>query len=375
MPAEGSRVPVKAGGQCFRTAGHCEAMPSIGIELALERLSRYERAMILAGDIGGTNVRLALFELQDESVHSVAEQRWLSRELTAFGDSVGGFLGAQRAPILEAACFGVAGAVIDGRGHATNLPWVLEESSLSTLLGGIPVKLLNDVEATAFGMLHLPSTDLTALHPPTVRSRPGNIAVVAVGTGLGEGILYWDGKAYHPLPSEGGHSDFAPRTDREIELLRYMGRRLNGHVSYERVLSGPGLSNLYAFLRDSGFAPESAALRAQLQGSDPNALIARLGLEGTEPLCVAALELFCAILGAEAGNLALTAFALGGVYIAGGIPPKILPALQRETFWDAFIDKGRFKDLLRQLPVWVNLNQGAPLLGAAHYARRLAARR
>jgi glucokinase len=187
--------------------------------------------------------------------------------------------------------------------------------------------------------------------------------------------LYWDGAAYHPLPSEGGHCDFAPRTEREIELLRYMGRRLNGHVSYERVVSGPGLSNLYGFLRDSGYAPESPALRAQLAGSDPNAIIARLGLAGSEPLCVAALDLFCAILGAEAGNLALKCFALGGVYIAGGIPPKILPALQRKVFWEAFVDKGRFAELLRRLPVWVNLNPGAPLLGAAHYGRRLAARR
>jgi glucokinase len=264
--------------------------------------------------------------------------------------------------------------VIDGRCHTTNLPWVLEEAALSEKLGGVRVKLLNDVEATAFGMLHLPASELAALHPTAVKPRRGNIAVVAVGTGLGEGILHWDGTAYQPIASEGGHCDFAPRTDREIELLRYMRQRLGGHVSYERVLSGPGLTNLYTFLRDTGVAAESPTLREHLQNGDPNVTIARLGLAGTEPLCVAALELFCVILGAEAGNLALKAFALGGVYIAGGIPPKLLPMLQRAGFWDAFIDKGRFNELLRRLPVWVNLNKQAPLLGAAYYARRMAER-
>lgn len=331
--------------------------------------------MILAGDIGGTNVRLGMFEADGDTVRSVAEQTWLSRELTVFDDGVAAFVTAQGRPALAAACFGVAGAVIDGRCHTTNLRWVLEESALSGILGGVRVKLLNDVETTAFGMLHLPATDLAALHPAPVAPRRGNIAVVAVGTGLGEGILHWDGAAHHPLASEGGHSDFAARTDREIELVRYLRQRLNGHVSYERVLSGPGLSNLYAFLRDTGVASESPALRQLLQSGDPNATIARLGLEGSEPLCVAALDLFCAILGAEAGNLALKAFALGGVYIAGGIPPKLLPALRRGSFWDAFVDKGRFNELLQRLPVWVNLNKKTPLLGAAQYARRLAEQR
>jgi glucokinase len=287
---------------------------------------------------------------------------------------VSGFLAAQQQPKVEAVCFGVAGAVIDGRCHTTNLPWVLEESSLSTLLGGVRVKLLNDVEATAYGMLHLPPDDLAPLHPPEVKARRGNIAVVAVGTGLGEGVLYWDGGAYHPLPSEGGHSDFAPRTDAEIELLRYLTRQLGGHVSYERVVSGPGFSNLYAFLRDTGFAPESPALRTELERGDRNAVIARLGLAGSDPLCSEAVRLFCAILGAEAGNLALKCFALGGVYIAGGIPPKVLPALRRGDFWEAFVGKGRFEELMSRLPVWVNMNEGAALLGAAHYAALMARR-
>lgn len=331
--------------------------------------------MILAGDIGGTNVRLALFEADGATLRSVAEQRWRSRELGSFDDGVRAFLAGQPRPALRAACFGVAGAVIDGRCHTTNLPWVLEERALGNILGGVPVKLLNDVEATAFGMLHLPASDLAALHPKPVTPRRGNIAVVAVGTGLGEGILHWDGTAYHPIASEGGHSDFAARTDREIELLRYLRARFDGHVSYERALSGPGISNLYAFARDTGIAAESSAVRAQLDGGDPNALIAQLGMDGADALCVVAVNLFSAILGAEAGNMALKAFALGGVYIAGGIPPRMLAALQRPQFWDAFIDKGRFAELLRRLPVWVNCNAQAPLLGAAHYGQRLTASR
>lgn len=328
--------------------------------------------MILAGDIGGTNVRLALFQVDGETVRSVAEQTWLSRELSSFDDGVRAFLAAQQQPLLRAACFGVAGPVIDGRAHTTNLRWVLEETALSKLVGGAPVKLLNDVVTTAFGMLHLPATDLAALHPAPVAPRRGNIAVVAVGTGLGEGILVWDGDAYHPLASEGGHTDFAARTEREIEFLRYMRQRLNGHVSYERALSGPGFSHLYEFARDTQIAPESATVREQLRSGDPNETITRLALQGADALCVAALDMFCALLGAETGNLALKAFALGGVYIAGGIPPRVLPALQRPCFWDAFVDKGRFAELLRRLPVWVNLNKHTPLLGAAHYARRLA---
>jgi glucokinase len=328
--------------------------------------------MILAGDIGGTNVRLAVCERDGDGIRIIAEESRPSRSLATFEDGLAAFLAAQRRAPLHAACFGVAGAVIDGRCHTTNLPWVLEETALSKTLNGAPVRLLNDVVVTAYGMLHVPASDLVALHPKAVPQRRGNIAVVAVGTGLGEGILYWDGAAYHPLASEGGHSDFAPRTEQEIEVLRYLCAQLGGHVSYERVLSGPGLSNLYDFLRDSGFAAESPALQRRLQEGDRNEAITEIGLAGAEPLCVAAVDLFCSILGAEAGNLALKCLALGGVYIAGGIPPRLLPVLRSDRFWQPFVDKGRFKELLQRLPVWVNVKPGTPLLGAAHYALRLA---
>jgi glucokinase len=258
--------------------------------------------------------------------------------------------------------------VIEGKSKATNLPWELDERRLATTLRIPQVKLLNDLEAAAYGMLHLDPTDLCVLQsgPP----RKGNIAVIAAGTGLGEAILYWDGARYHPIATEGGHTDFGPRSDREVELLRYLQREC-GHVSYERVLSGPGLFNIYRFLRDSGVAPEPEWLQKRIAEGDPGVVISEIGLVGGDPLCTQALDLFCALYGAEAGNLALKAFAVGGVYIGGGIAPKILPKLQDGTFTSAFADKGRFGELLQSIEVKVALNLRTPLIGAAHYALML----
>jgi glucokinase len=190
---------------------------------------------------------------------------------------------------------------------------------------------------------------------------------------LGEAMLVWDGVHHHPVASEGGHADFAPRTDQEVELLLYLRRQFNGHVSYERVLTGPGLHNIYNFLRDTAYAPEPAWLAERLATGDASAAIAEIGLAGGAPLCVAALDLFAAAYGAEAGNMALRCLAIGGVFIGGGIAPKILPALRRGQFIRAFTNKGRFAELLQSIPVHVALNPRAPLLGAARYALRLAA--
>jgi glucokinase len=197
------------------------------------------------------------------------------------------------------------------------------------------------------------------------------VAVIAAGTGLGEAMLYWDGQHHHPLASEGGHADFAPQTDQEIELLKYLRAKCGGHVSYERVLSGPGFSNVYTFLRDRGYYPEPPWLAEKLQGGNPNVIITQLGLAGEDPLCVATLDLFCTLYGAEAGNLALKCVAVGGVFVGGGIAPKILPALQKGGFLRGFTDKGRFSELVKSIEVSVALNPRAPLLGAAHFARRL----
>ncbi len=325
--------------------------------------------MILAGDIGGTKVVLALYEESGGAVTMRREQTFASREHATFDEVLAAFLGDPRAP-LRGACIAVAGPVIDGRCETTNLPWVLDEKELAERLHVPRVKLLNDIEGAAIGMLTLPPNELCALNRGAGR-RDRNAGVISTGTGLGEAILYWDGTAHHPIASEGGHGDFAPHSDQEIELLRYLRAREGGHVSYERVVSGPGIANVYGFLRDSGYAAEPEWLRQEIAAGDPAAVISQHALSGEPPLCRAALDLFCAALGAEAGNLALRAVATAGVFVGGGIPPKILPLLQSGSFMRAFVAKGRFESLLRDVSVDVVLNPRTPLLGAAHFALRL----
>jgi glucokinase len=242
---------------------------------------------------------------------------------------------------------------------------------LAQAIGAPRVKLLNDLEAMAYGILQLSPDELCALNPSTRPGRKGHAAVIAAGTGLGEAMLYWDGQMHHPLASEGGHADFAPRTDQEIELLRYLRAKIGGHLSYERVLSGPGFYNVYCFLRDSGYASEPPWLTEKLRAGDANRIITEVGLAGEQPLCVATLQLFSTLYGAEAGNLALKCVATGGVFVGGGIAPKILPVLRDGSFLRGFTDKGRFSELLKSIEVSVALNPAAPLIGAAHYALRL----
>lgn len=324
--------------------------------------------MILAGDIGGTKTVIGLFDEAGDRLRPVDENTFPSRGHGTLEEILDRFLRGRAGPALRGACFGVAGPVVEGRCKTTNLPWELDEEKLADALRIPRVKLLNDLEATAYGMLHLDPTDLCVLQPGLKRN--GNIAVIAAGTGLGEAMLYWDGKRHHPLASEGGHGDFASQTDLEVELLVYL-RREFGHVSYERLLSGPGLFNIYRFLRDSGFAPEPQWLRERISQGDPSAVVSQLGLAGEHPLCAKALDLFTSVYGREAGNLTLKALAVGGVYVGGGIAPKILSKLQDGTFVGAFTDKGRLAELMRTIEVKVALNPRAPLIGAAHYALTL----
>jgi glucokinase len=327
--------------------------------------------MILAGDIGGTKTVLALFEPEGDSLRLVHDATFSSRAHATFDSILVEFLTSDSKPNIHSGCFGVAGAVIEGRCHTTNLPWDLDEKDLARVIGAPRAKLLNDLEAAAYGMLYLRPNELCPLNPSAGARRKGNVAVIAAGTGLGEAILYWDGARHHPLASEGGHCDFAPRTDQEIELLRHLQKKHGGHVSYERILSGPGFSNVYAFLRDSRFAPESPTVAEQMKLRDPNAVIGEHALAGTDPLCVETLRLVITIYGAEAGNLALKCVAVGGVFIGGGIAPKLLPALKTGAFMRGFTEKGRFDELLQSMPVNVALNPRAPLLGAAHYAAEM----
>lgn len=326
--------------------------------------------MFLAGDIGGTKTVLALYSPHEGTLKCEHEASFPSREHARFEDIVDLFLGAHR-PALRGASFGVAGPVVARRCITTNLPWVLDECELEARFA-CPVRLLNDLQAAALGMLHLPAEQRVSLSNAR-RSTEGMMAVIAAGTGLGEALLFWDGSHHHAQPTEGGHCSFAPTTADEDALLDYMRNQLGGHVSVERVLSGPGLFNIWRFLRDSGRGTMDAATLQQIEtDADPSAEIAARALAASDAVCIHALDMFAHIYGSEAANLALKSLAIGGVLIGGGIAPKILPVLQRGAFMDGFLNKGRFRGLLETIPVEVVLEPRAPLIGAAHMARSLA---
>jgi len=323
---------------------------------------------VLGGDIGGTKVNLATFEWRDGRLSCVRTDSYHSLDLDGLPAALERFLG-RGAPPLDAAAFGVAGPVQNDRAQITNLPWSVDGENLRSVLGVRRVKLINDLEATAYGVLTLEPADMLVLNAG--RAAPGNAALIAAGTGLGEGLLFWDGTQYHPAPSEGGHADFAPRDDLEAELLVFLRRRYQ-HVSYERLLSGPGLVNIYEFLRDTSRGDEPPAFARRLQEEDPAAAISHAALQGAPQLCVLALDLFTAIYGAEAGNLALKLMATGGVYVGGGIAPKIQTKLTDGTFMAAFRDKGRMSFLMDLMPVRVILKETTALNGAGYCAARLA---
>lgn len=323
--------------------------------------------MILAGDIGGTKTNLALFELKDNTLSIAAQHQFSSRAFSSLTEVIAAFKKKTPMPIIDAACFGIAGPVIEGRCRTTNLPWDITTSDLQEYLDIQKVRLLNDLEATAYGMLYLPEDEFVDLNP-SGRDIDGNRAVIAAGTGLGEAMLYYDGTAYHPIGSEGGHSDFAPLTPQQDALLKWMRDRYPEHVSFERILSGPGIYTLYEFLAESDFCAEPKSMLNIPEGVDQSAMVSECALKEHDPLCMEALRLFVEIYGAEAGNLALKTMSLGGVYIGGGIAPKILSVLADDHFMNGFLTKGRFNEMLQGMQVKVSLNPETALLGAAHYA-------
>jgi glucokinase len=320
--------------------------------------------MILAGDIGGTNARLAYFQPQNGHLRLIAERVFPSREHSELGEIVSKFL-ADSGTRPDAACFGIAGPVRNGRVETSNLPWIIEQSRLAKQIH-LPTLLINDLEASAWGVAVLTADDVVLLHKGS-GTATGNQAIIAPGTGLGEAGLFWDGKRHHVFPCEGGHSDFAPQGELQIGLLRYLQAQF-GHVSYERVLSGPGLVNVYQFLRESGCGEESPAFREQLKKSDAAAVISRAALDGSSALAEQALDLWVSVYGAEASNLALKLMATGGLYLAGGISPKIISRLKGPGFMQAFRDKGRLSPLVEAIPVQVIMNDKIGLLGAARCA-------
>ena len=330
--------------------------------------------MILAGDIGGTKVHLALYQFENGRLKSTRDHKYPAHESGALDEIVNDFFkdDADARKDVIAACFGCPGPVRNGRLKLTNLPWTLDARELQKSLSIEHIFLINDLEANGYGIPELAPEAICTLHQ-TDPTAVGHRGLVSAGTGLGEALLIWDGdKTHTPIPSEGGHADFAARTDQEIALLQYLRRTLKGRVSAERVVSGLGIKNIYGFLKDDWRMEEPAWLAERMLHEDPNAVIGQCGEDGSSELCAETLKIFVGCYGAEAGNVALKVLAMGGMYLGGGIPPKILKTLENGVFMEAFLDKGRMSPLLDAMPVRIILDDTCALLGAAGYAEIMA---
>jgi glucokinase len=327
--------------------------------------------VLLAGDIGATKTSLGVYSKEKGPREPIVEETFASSQFSSLEMLAGEFL-TQTNLDVDRAVFGVAGPVMGGQATITNLSWVIDEVQLKKKLKLQSLLLLNDLKALAQGVPLLEPEDLYTLN----KGEPnldGTKAVLAPGTGLGEAFLTWDGSRYRAYASEGGHTDFAPINPLESNLLRYLQEK-GGHVSYERICSGMGLPNIYAYLKDSGHADEPAWLAEQLAAADdPTPVIVNAALDekASCELCKATLKLFISVLGSETGNVALKVLATGGVYLGGGIPPRILPALNQGVFMQAFLNKGRLSDFLQNVPVYVILNPKIALIGAAFYGLEL----
>ena len=335
--------------------------------------------MILAGDVGGTKVHLALYDFEDGHFKRTRDQKYPATEFASLDDVVRKFLAADGrdadhlADEIQAACFGCPGPVRDGRLKLTNLPWTLDARKMQGALGIEHIFLINDLEANGYGIPELAPESVFVLHEGD-RGSVGHRGLISAGTGLGEALLIWDGKSRHiPVPSEGGHCDFAARNEREVALFEYLHRTLKGRISFERVVSGLGIKNVYGFLRDDQKMEEPAWLRERMEQEDPNAVIGGCAEDGSSELCLETMRMFTSAYGAEAGNLALKVLAMGGIYMGGGIAPKILKTLKSGPFTEGFLDKGRMSPLLQSIPVRVILDDTCALLGAAAFAEARAA--
>ena len=322
--------------------------------------------MILAGDIGATRTRLAAFQTEGNKLELVVQQTYKSQQHGGLQEIISAFVKTEGIPV-HSACFGVAGPVRGGKSKISNLPWTIDSQELAAQLRLSSVGLINDLEAYAYGIDALESKDFVTLSAGLGEDAEGNRVVIAARTGLGVAGLYWDGFRHHPFPCEGGHADFAPKNDLEAELAQYLRKKYD-HVSSERILSGPGIKNIYDFLRDAGKAEEPAWLQKQMsEAPDPPALISRLALEKKAAICDQALNIFVGVYGSETGNCALNFMATGGVFIGGNIAAKIVPRMQNPVFMNSFLNKGRMRTLLADMPVKIVLNDDAGIIGAAQY--------
>ncbi len=325
--------------------------------------------MILAGDIGGTKTNLAYFDVENNTLVLKNAASYQSQEFPSLNAILARFR-SQYPATISGAAFGIAGPVVEGHCHLTNLGWEIDVATIRKDLGIDAVELINDLQATGYGTLHLSASERITLQEGDPQAK-GSIAVIAAGTGLGEGALIWDGKHYRAIASEGGHADFSPRNELEASLMQFLAGKF-GHVSWERILSGPGLFSIYEFLSKRSAASPPAWLTAALASGDPAAVVSKAAMDAKDPTCVEALDLFVSLYGSETGNLALKVLATGGVFIGGGIAPKILAKLKTGSFVHNFNAKGRLEQVLQGMPVFVVLNDRIALFGAAHVARILA---
>ena len=319
---------------------------------------------ILAGDVGGTKTNMAMYRADVNGITKLREARYASQEYTSLTEIIIHFTSTEWPDRI---CMAVAGPVLHGKVSLTNLLWQLDSNAMSTALK-VPVSFLNDLEANAYGLAGLHSNELATINTGNAGSTTvtGNIAIIAAGTGLGEAGMYFDGQRYHPFPTEGGHCGFAPRTEIDVSLWRFLGQQ-HAHVSWERILSGPGIHAIFQFLTTVERRLIPAWLQEQLLEDDPAAVISNAAQHRQEPVCIETLESFSRYLAIEAANLVLKLKATGGCYLSGGIAPKVLPFLQTDQWYKHFIDAGRMKSLLEEVPVYVILNSKTPLLGAAYY--------
>ena len=321
--------------------------------------------MILAGEIGATRTRLAAYETEGNRLQCVVEKTFQSQEYASLAAILPQFTRTEGIPV-HSACFGVAGPVRGGRSKISNLPWTIDAEELAAQLKLQTVGLLNDLEAYAYGIDALDSKDFITISEGSEEAE-GNRAVISAKTGLGMAGLYWDGFRHHPFACEGGHADFAPRDQVQTELLAYLQKEY-GRVSTERILSGPGISHIYDFLRDAKKIEEPAWLREQLgAAADPSPMISQLAMQAKAPICEQALSIFVSVFGAESGNCALRYMTTGGIYIGGVIAAKIAPKMQEGTFMQSFLDKGRMASILKDMPVQIVVNDNCGLIGAARY--------
>ena len=321
--------------------------------------------MILAGEIGATRTRLAAFETEGSRLSCVVEKDYVSHDYPGLAEILPQFIRTEGIGV-HSACFGVAGPVQHGRSKISNLPWTIDSVEVAKLLKLPSVGLLNDLEAYAYGIDALESTDFIALSEGS-EDAEGNRAVISAKTGLGVAGLFWDGFRHHPFPCEGGHADFAPRNELQMELLAYLLKKF-GRVSAERILSGPGIKNIYDFLRDSHKGEEPASLHDQMAAApDAPALISQLAVQGNTPICDQTMSLFVSVFGAETGNCALHYMATGGIFIGGSIAAKNVAKMKEPVFMESFLDKGRMVSLLKDMPVKIILNDDCGLVGAARY--------